>query len=104
MRRLAEHIVCYLEKCHVITPTHDEREIYVYGFDIAIYTLISTFALVLMGVLIGYPTEVLIMIFLLSMKQKSARHRDIHEEAADGLHIRAFHLMQCVVSPASSSL
>ena len=27
-----------------------------------------------------------------------------NEEAADSLHVRAFHLMQCLVSPASSSL
>ncbi len=69
MRQLAESIVRYLEKRQVISPSPDEREIYVYGFDIAIYTLVSTLGLILIGFLIGYPIEVLVMISLFYVNQ-----------------------------------
>lgn len=69
MRQLAESIVRYLEKRQVISPSSDEREIYVYGFDIAIYTFVSTLGLILIGFLIGYPIEALVMISLFYVNQ-----------------------------------
>lgn len=69
MRRLAELIVRYFEKHKIISPSPDDREIYVYGFDIAIYTLISTLGLFFVGLLLGYPVESIIMISLFYVNQ-----------------------------------
>lgn len=69
MHDLAEFIVLHLEKHQIITPSSDEREIYVYGFDIALYTLFSTLGLLLLGLLLGYPMEALMMISLFYVNQ-----------------------------------
>lgn len=69
MHYLAEFIVLHLVKHQIITPSSDEREIYVYGFDIALYTLISTLGLIFIGFLIESSIEVLILISLFYVNQ-----------------------------------
>ena len=45
MRQISEYIVKLFEKRGVICASAEEREVYIYGFDIAIYTFLSTLGL-----------------------------------------------------------
>lgn len=60
MQRAVEKIVDYLEKKEVI-PSED-RQIYAYGVDAALYTFISTTGLLLIGWLSGRPWETMMII------------------------------------------
>lgn len=69
MHHIAEHIVRWFEKRRIIKPSQDEQEIYVYGFELAIYTLISTLGLLTIGLLFGYPFETCLIIALFYVNQ-----------------------------------
>ena len=66
---LAKHIVQCFEMRGIIKPSQDEREIYVYGFELAIYTLVSTLGLLIIGFLFGYPLETCLIITLFYVNQ-----------------------------------
>lgn len=67
MRKLAEMIVRALETRSII-PVAD-REVYLYGFDAALYTFFSTAGLILIGCLLGRGMETLIIILLFYVNQ-----------------------------------
>lgn len=60
-------IVQMLEKRN-ITAT-DDHQIYVYGFDAAIYTLCSTVGLLIMGFLLGMVPETIVIVLLFYINQ-----------------------------------
>lgn len=62
MRRISEKIVLELDRRGVLK--HTSKEVYIYGFDIAIYTYLSTLALFLIGWIGGYPFETILLISL----------------------------------------
>ena len=63
MQRLAIWIVNILEKKGALR-SGVSRETYIYGFDIAIYTFLSTFGLFLIGWIADRPIETALLIFL----------------------------------------
>ena len=67
MHGFAEMIVRTLEKRGVIIA--DDHEIYIYGFETALYTLFSTTGLILIGLLLGRTTETLIMVTVFYINQ-----------------------------------
>ena len=67
MRKLAEMIVRVLEK-RTIIPAAD-HDVYVYGFDAALYTFLSTVGLMLIGCVLGQGIETLIIISLFYVNQ-----------------------------------
>ena len=67
MRKLAEMIVRVLEK-RTIIPAAD-HDVYVYGFDAALYTFLSTVGLMLIGCVLGQGIETLILIALFYVNQ-----------------------------------
>ena len=70
MQRLAIWIVGMLEKKGAL-HSDISRETYIYGFDIAIYTFLSTFGLFLIGWIAGRPLETALLIFLYYTNQSS---------------------------------
>lgn len=69
MRQISEYIVKLLEKRGVICASAEEREVYIYGFDIAIYTFLSTLGLFFIGWMAGRPIETTLLIFLYYINQ-----------------------------------
>ena len=69
MHHLAERIVQCFEMRGIIKPSQDEREIYIYGFELAIYTLVSTLGLLIIGLLFGYPIETCLIVTLFYVNQ-----------------------------------
>ena len=70
MQRLAIWIVSILEKKGALR-SDVSRETYIYGFDIAIYTFLSTFGLFLIGWIADRPIETALLIFLYYTNQSS---------------------------------
>lgn len=70
MQRLAIWIVGILEKKGALR-SGVSRETYIYGFDIAIYTFLSTFGLFLIGWIADRPIETALLIFLYYTNQSS---------------------------------
>lgn len=70
MQRLAIWIVNILEKKGALR-SGVSRETYIYGFDIAIYTFLSTFGLFLIGWIADRPIETALLIFLYYTNQSS---------------------------------
>ena len=70
MQRLAIWIVGILEKKGALR-SGVSRETYIYGFDIAIYTFLSTFGLFLIGWIADRPLETALLIFLYYTNQSS---------------------------------
>lgn len=70
MQRLAIWIVGMLEKKGAL-HSDISRETYIYGFDITIYTFLSTFGLFLIGWIAGRPLETALLIFLYYTNQSS---------------------------------
>ncbi|MFR3405138.1 MAG: accessory gene regulator B family protein [Christensenellales bacterium] len=70
MQRLAIWIVSILEKKGALR-SGVSRETYIYGFDIAIYTFLSTFGLFLIGWIADRPIETALLIFLYYTNQSS---------------------------------
>ncbi|MEG0494397.1 MAG: accessory gene regulator B family protein [Clostridia bacterium] len=66
MQKIAECITAFLQSHHAIRL--EDREVYVYGCDIAVYTFLSTLGLLILGAGFGYllETSVLIVIFYLN--------------------------------------
>ena len=64
MRQISEYIVKLFEKRGVICASAEEREVYIYGFDIAIYTFLSTLGLFFIGWMAGRPIETTLLIFV----------------------------------------
>ena len=62
IHRFAECIVTYWENREILKSKN--REVYVYGVDLAIYTILSTLGLLLIGWIGGYPIESTILIAL----------------------------------------
>lgn len=62
IHRFAECIVTYWENRGILKSKN--REVYVYGVDLAIYTILSTLGLLLIGWIGGYPIESAILIAL----------------------------------------
>ena len=62
IHRFAECIVTYWENREILNSKN--REVYVYGVDLAIYTILSTLGLLLIGWIGGYPIESTILIAL----------------------------------------
>ena len=62
IHRISEKIVMMLDQRGALK--HSSKDVYVYGFDIAIYTYLSTLALFLIGWIGGYPLETILMISL----------------------------------------
>ena len=69
MRQISEYIVKLLEKRGVICASAEEREVYIYGFDIAIYTFLSTLGLFFIGWMAGRPIETTLLIFVYYINQ-----------------------------------
>ena len=69
MRQISEYIVKLFEKRGVICASAEEREVYIYGFDIAIYTFLSTLGLFFIGWMAGRPIETTLLIFLYYINQ-----------------------------------
>ena len=69
MRQISEYIVKLFEKRGVICASAEEREAYIYGFDIAIYTFLSTLGLFFIGWMAGRPIETTLLIFLYYINQ-----------------------------------
>ena len=70
MQQLAIWIVGILEKKGALR-SGVSRETYIYGFDIAIYTFLSTFGLFLIGWIADRPIETALLIFLYYTNQSS---------------------------------
>lgn len=68
MRQISEYIVRLFEKRGVICASAEEREVYIYGFDIAIYTFLSTLGLFFIGWMAGRPIETDVVDFLVLYK------------------------------------
>lgn len=62
IRRISERIVAFLDQHGALK--HSSKEVYIYGFDIAIYTYLSTIGLFLVGWAGGYPLESILLIAL----------------------------------------
>lgn len=69
MRQISEYIVKLFEKRGVICASPEEREVYIYGFDIALYTFLSTLGLFLIGYIAGRPIETTLLISLYYINQ-----------------------------------
>lgn len=69
MRQISEYIVRLFEKRGVICASAEERKVYIYGFDIAIYTFLSTLGLFFIGWMAGRPIETTLLIFLYYINQ-----------------------------------
>ena len=69
MRQISEYIVKLFEKRGVICASAEEREVYIYGFDIAIYTFLSTLGLFFIGWMAGRPIETTLLTFLYYINQ-----------------------------------
>ena len=69
MRQISEYIVKLFEKRGVICASAEERDVYIYGFDIAIYTFLSTLGLFFIGWMAGRPIETILLIFLYYINQ-----------------------------------
>lgn len=69
MRQISEYIVKLFEKRGVICASAEERKVYIYGFDIAIYTFFSTLGLFFIGWMAGRPIETTLLIFLYYINQ-----------------------------------
>ena len=69
MRQISEYIVKLFEKRGVICASAEEREVYIYGFDIAIYTFLSTLGLFFIGWMAGRPIETTLLIFVYYINQ-----------------------------------
>ena len=69
MRQISEYIVRLFEKRGVICASAEEREVYIYGFDIVIYTFLSTLGLFFIGWMAGRPIETTLLIFLYYINQ-----------------------------------
>lgn len=67
MRELAEMIVRALEKRNIISVA--DHDVYIYGFDAALYTFFSTVGLLLIGCLLGRGIETLIIVALFYINQ-----------------------------------
>ena len=95
MQKLAERIVRFLEKKHVIPES--DHEVYVYGFDAALCTTLSTLGLVLIGCLFGRIIETLIMIALFYTNQTlgGGFHAKTHESC---FLTMAIGLLGCLLS------
>ncbi|MGM9602290.1 MAG: accessory gene regulator B family protein [Faecousia sp.] len=62
IRRFSESIVAFLDRRGALK--HSSKEVYVYGFDIAIYTYLSTLGLFFIGWIGGYPIQTILLIAL----------------------------------------
>ena len=67
IKRIAEGIVSYLERHNAIDV--ENRDVYVYGCDIAVYTIASTIGLIAIGAGFGYFIETLELIFVFYTNQ-----------------------------------
>ena len=69
MQWIAEKIVAALDRQGVLR--HSSKEVYVYGFDIAIYTFVSTLGLFFIGWIGGKPWETILLIALYYTNQSA---------------------------------
>lgn len=78
MQKIAECITAFLQSHHAIRL--EDREVYVYGCDIAVYTFLSTLGLLILGAGFGYllETSVLIVIFYLNQTMGGGYHANTH--------------------------
>lgn len=76
--RTAAHLTKALSR--YVSMTEDEAEVYQYGFDIALYTLLSTAALLAIGALAGefVSTVVCISLFYLNQTVGGGYHANSH--------------------------
>ncbi len=63
-----------------VSMTEDEAEVYQYGFDIALYTLLSTATLLIIGILAGefVSTVVCVSLFYLNQTVGGGYHANSH--------------------------
>lgn len=80
MHHLADLIVRFFESRKIISPSPTDRDIYVYGFDIALYTLFSTLGLIWIGFFCRHPLEacVLIVVYYLNQSLGGGYHANSH--------------------------
>ena len=62
LHRIAEMIVSHFEERGIINASEQEREVYIYGFDIAIYGVTSTLSVILVGLLFSRLPETLLLL------------------------------------------
>ncbi len=67
MNSIATKIVNYLTSRQIVDKKFNE--LYIYGFDLLIYTIVSTFCIILIGILAGNVLSVLILIILFYKNQ-----------------------------------
>lgn len=78
MKDAAKVIVSLFERQGAIRP--DEREVYIYGCDIVLYTLISTLGLLVLGTAFGRLLEAVLCvgIFYINQSFGGGYHADTH--------------------------
>ena len=78
MKQLAECIVEWLSKRGVLDIT--QREVYVYGADLALYTLISTAGLLLVGALFSrfWETVLIVILYYTNQTTGGGYHASTH--------------------------
>lgn len=67
MRHLAIKLVEFLENKKVLN--HGSKEVYIYGADIILYTILSTLGLLIIGLACGYFLESALIIFVFYFNQ-----------------------------------
>lgn len=67
IKRIANALLNFLAKHGNIVPEH--REVYLYGLDLLLYTLLSTIGLIGLGFLCGKPLESILIILLYYVNQ-----------------------------------
>lgn len=78
IQAMAKHIIAVLEKKNAIRP--QERDIYLYGCDITLYTVLSTLGLIVLGILGGRFGEacICISVFYLNQSVGGGYHAQTH--------------------------
>lgn len=69
IQKAAQSFVTFLERHNAIRT--EDRDVYVYGCDIALYTILSTMGLVITGACFGYFLESIIIIALFYLNQST---------------------------------
>jgi accessory gene regulator B len=103
IHRISEKIVMMLDQRGALK--HSSKDVYVYGFDIAIYTYLSTLALFLIGWIGGYPLETILMISLYYSNQSlgGGYHASTHMRCfltmVIGMFVFLFLMMSSYITP-----
>ena len=78
IQKIAEIVVSYLERYNAVRP--EDRDVCIYGCDIAVYTFLSTVGLLLIGAGFDrfFETVILVAIFYLNQTMGGGYHASTH--------------------------